>query len=262
MKNLKKHLRVWVILSKNSFLAMTNQKVGFLIFFVGKLLRFFFFVLFLSFILNGAGSLAGYGRDQTLFFVLTFGFLDAVSQFLFREVYRFRQTVVTGSFDITLSKPISPLFKSLLSGADAIDFATLPILFVVLWSIGARLDPSFSQVFLYAILLINGLLISAAFHIVVLALGIITFEIDHTIMIYRDISSLGRFPIDVYKEPVKSVLTYIVPVGVMVGLPAKAFLGLVTPQGVVVSLILGAISIFVALRFWKYALKFYTSASS
>ena len=81
-------------------------------------------------------------------------------------------------------------------------------------------------------------------------------------MIYRDLTSLGRLPVDIYKEPLKSILTFLIPVGIMVTLPAKALMGLVSPSGVIVSLGIGIAAIFVAKRFWSLALKRYTSASS
>ena len=70
--------------------------------------------------------------------------------------------------------------------------------------------------------MVLGLVISAAFHILVLAMGIITLEIDHTVMIYRDLVGLGRFPIDIYKEPLRSLITFIVPIGLMISIPAGA----------------------------------------
>jgi len=40
------------------------------------------------------------------------------AQLLFRDVYRFRPKVVSGDFDLILVKPINPLFRVLLGGAD------------------------------------------------------------------------------------------------------------------------------------------------
>ena len=40
-----------------------------------------------------------------------------------------------------------------------------------------------------------------------LALGIVTTEVDHTIMIYRDITAMGRFPMEMYKEPIRGFFT-------------------------------------------------------
>ena len=262
MKRLTYYVKIWLKMSENSFVTMLSQKIGAAIFLTGKILRFIFFLSFLYFILKGAQRLAGYNTHQAIFFFLTFNVVDVFSQFLFREVYRFRPLVVSGDFDLILLKPMSALFRVLMGGADAFDFITIPPLLFAVYFVGRLLDPGILQIFLYIFLLANGLLIATAFHIAVISLGIITLEIDHTIMIYRDIMNLGRFPTDIYKQPLQGVLTYLIPVGIMITLPAKALMGLVTPVGVLASFIFSGLAIFMSLKFWNYALKQYTSASS
>ena len=249
-------------MSKNSFVTVFYSKVALLIFLVGKILRFGFFLGFLFFLLKGTDNLAGYSLNQTIFFFLTFTLIDTLSQFFFREVYRFRPQIVSGDFDLVLAKPINSLFRSLLGGADVIDLITIPPLIYAVVYVGSLLQPDIIHISLFIILVINGLLIATAFHIAVLALGILTTEIDHTVMIYRDLVSMGRFPVDIYKEPVKGILTYLIPVAAMVTLPAKILMGALSPVGVLTALLIGIASVFVATRFWKFALRYYTSASS
>lgn len=261
-KNLFRYLKIWWILSRNSFLTVFYAKLSLIIFLTGKILRFSFFVFFIYFLLKGTKTLAGYNFEQTIFFFLTFNLIDIFAQFLYREVYRFRELIVSGDFDLVLVKPLSSLFRSLMGGADIIDLITLPPLIFAIFYVGKSLNPSLLNIFLYVLLLVNGFIIATAFYISVLALGIITFEVDHTIMIYRDISALGKFPIDIYKEPLRSILTYLLPVGIMISFPVKALINLFSFSGVLVSLAIGAISFVLALRFWQAALKNYTSASS
>ena len=249
-------------MSKNSFLVMLTQKKIFALFLFGKILRFGFFAAFLFFLVRGADSLAGYSINQTIFFFLTFNVIDISAQFLFREVYRFRPLIISGDLDLVLVKPMNTLFRVLMGGADFIDLVTIPPLLFAVVYLGGLLNPSMLQVTYYVLLIINGLLIAAAFHIAVLSLGIITLEIDHTIMIYRDLTNLGRLPVDIYRQPLRGVLTYLIPVGVMITLPGKALMGLVTPFGVLASFALGLVVIFASLKFWKFALTRYTSASS
>jgi ABC-2 type transport system permease protein len=262
LTRLSYYLKIWIHMSKNSFLIYLNQKKIFAIFLVGKLLRFVIFVAFLYFLVSGSGNLAGYNVDQVMFFFLTFNFVDIVSQFLFREVYRFRPLVVSGDLDLIMTKPMSSLFRVLMGGADIIDLATIPPLIAAMWYVGGKLNPTDSQVVLYLLLLANGMIIATAFHIAVLAFGIITLEIDHTIMIYRDLTNLGKLPIDIYKEPLRGTLTYLVPVGIMISLPVKTFLGVVRFGWVLPSFLLGSVMLFLSLRFWNYSLKRYSSASS
>lgn len=262
MKIVFRYIQIWVLMSRNAFLGVLTQRLSFAIFLFGKIVRFALYLGFLYFLVKGTNTLAGYSVNQTIFFFLTFSVIDVLAQFLFREVYRFRNLVVSGSFDLVLAKPVNALFRVLLGGADVIDLVTIPPLFVVTWYVGSQLNPSFLDNTFYILLLINGLLISTAFHIAVLALGIITLEVDHAIMIYRDLVALGRLPIDIYKEPLRSALTFLIPVGIMISLPAKALMGLVSVSGVLLSFLLASLFMFISLKFWSYALKQYTSASS
>ena len=241
---------------------MVAQRFGAVTLLIGKLIRFGIFLLFILYLLKGVNTLAGYNVNQIAFFFLTFNVIDTASQFLFREVYRFRPLVVSGSFDLVLVKPISALFRSLMGGADILDLIILPPLLIGIFLVARSLNPTAIEVIYYLILLANGLLIAAAFHIAVLSLAVITLEIDHTIMIYRDTFNLGRFPIDIYKEPLKSVLTFFIPIGIMISLPAKALIGLVSVRGVFGAVALGVMLLFLSIKFWNFALKRYTSASS
>jgi ABC-2 type transport system permease protein len=262
MKRLKTYFKVWWLMSKNSFMGMVAQRFGAVTLLIGKLIRFGIFLLFILYLLKGVNTLAGYNINQIAFFFLTFNLIDIASQFLFREVYRFRPLIISGAFDLVMVKPISALFRSLMGGADLLDLITLPPLLVGIFLVARTLNPTTIEVFYYLILLANGLVIAAAFHIAVLSLAVITLEIDHTIMIYRDTSNLGRFPIDIYKEPLKSVLTFFIPIGIMISLPAKALIGLVSIKGVLGAILLGLVLLSLSLKFWNFALKRYTSASS
>jgi ABC-2 type transport system permease protein len=261
-KRLPYYCGLWVKMARNSFMVILAQKKLFFLFLTGKVLRFILFSVFLIFLVRGSSNLAGYSVNEAIFFFLTFNLVDVVSQFLYREVYRFRPLVVSGDLDLIMTKPFSTLFRVLMGGTDIIDLVTIPPLVITTIYVGSLLDPTFTGVLYYLLLLVNGLVISTAFHIAVLALGIITFEVDHVIWIYRDITNLGRFPIDIYRQPLKAVLTYFVPVGLMVGVPAKSFLGLVSFQGVVGSIVLGAFTLLLSIWFWNFGILKYQSASS
>ncbi len=262
LKICKKYLRVYFKMSKNSFVVWLNRGGALFFFLTGKVVRYTFYFAFLFFLVKNTNGFAGFSGNQILFFTSTYLLIDTVAQFLFRSVYNFRPLVVSGDLDLVLLKPINTLFRSLLGGTDLIDLITIPPIVFIVCYIGSLLNPSALNIFYYVLLVLNGLIVSASFHIAVLALGIITFEIDHTVMIYRDLVSMGRLPVDIYKEPLKSILTFLVPVGVMVTIPAKAIMGLVSPVGIASSLIFGIALLILSIKFWHFALKKYTSASS
>lgn len=231
-------------------------------FLFGKTIRFSLFFLFLFLLASKTQAIRGYSTNQILFFYLTFNIIDVFAQMVFREVYRFRPQIVTGNFDLVLSRPVSPLFRALMGGVDILDLFTFPPLLALTAYYGLQLQPPLVLVGAYVILLINGIIIAAAFHIGVLALGVVTTAVDHSILIYRDITNLGRIPVSFYQEPIRSVLLFIVPVGIMMTVPAQVFMGIFDPLILLYSVFVSVGLFSLSLLLWHWALGNYSSASS
>lgn len=258
-----KTLRVLWKYSTNSLQQVTTNKSIFLIFFVSKLIRYGMFIAFLYYLFNGVSTIGGFDRGQMLLFYLVFNVIDTAAQLLFREVYRFRPLIVTGGLDLILTKPLNPLIRVLLGGPDVIDMGMLLIIIAATAYVAQTyFHPNLIQIMLFIILVINSLIIAAAFHIVVLSLGILTSSVDHLIMIYRDLSSLMRIPVDIFVTPLRIVLTFVIPIGIMFTFPAKVLFGLLSWQNILLSFAFGIISMVLALRIWQNSLKQYQSASS
>ena len=257
-----RYFKIWLLMAKNAFSAWLTRKSSVAVFLAGKIIRYIFYFSSLYFLVERANGLAGYNAYQALFFTATYTFVDTFAQVLFRNVYTYRQMVVSGDLDLVLVKPINALFRIVLGGPDIIDLITIPPILFVLIYIGSFLNPTLTNVIYFILLLINSIIISLAFHIAIVAFGTITLEIDHTMLIFRDLSSMGRIPIEVYKEPLKSLITYILPIGIMMSFPAKAMIGLISFWGVIGTLLVGVLLLILSLKYWQFALKKYTSASS
>lgn len=260
---MRKYPKVWWLYTANSFQTQLNIRWGLALFLFAKILRFGTFTFFLVVLLSSTKVLAGYSLDQVILFFLSFNLLDIVSQLLFREVYRFRTAVVSGNFDFYLIKPLNPLFRSLFTGADLLDFITLiPLLFAVAYFINKLQVVGMLNLVGYLLMLLVGFLIALSFHILVLSLGILTTEVDNAIFIYRDLVGMGRVPVDIYMEPIRGLITFIIPVGIMMTFPSKALMGLLSLTSVVYAIFFAIFLFYFSLRAWRFALKRYSSASS
>ncbi len=259
---IKFYLKVWVLMAKNSIRSWLSKKESVAVFLTGKIVRYTFYFGFLYFLVSKSQGILGFSANQALFITATYTLVDTLAQFLFRSTYTFRQLVVTGDFDNYLTKPLNPLFRSVAGGPDGIDLITIPPIIAVVVYFALQLNPSFINIVFYLLLVINSILIALSFHILILATGIITLSVDQLIIIFRDFTSMGRLPIDIYKEPLKSFLMFVVPVGIMFTIPAKALFGLVSPVGVISTLLFGIAFFALSNKYWNFALKKYTSASS
>lgn len=260
---MKRYFKIWLILTGAASQIAFQSRFGAGVFIIGKILRFLFFLLFLLLLSSKTNAIAGYSLWQIILFFITFNLIDTLAQFFLREVYRFRSYVVSGDFDYILTKPVSPLFRSLFGGSDILDLSIIFLsLAFIIFAAGKIGGISLLGVILYVVFILNAFLIALAFHIFVLAIGVLTTEVDNTIMLYRDITQMGRVPVDIYKEPLRGILTFVVPVGIMMTFPAKVLMGLLSLGTIVASVFIGILSVVLSLWFWRFSLKHYASASS
>lgn len=253
------NLKILLLFAKNSMRTTTQGRIGVIVFTLGKIVRFAFLFFLLFFIFKGTRILKGYTFQQAALFYMIFNLIDTISQILFREVYRFRSLVVGGSLDTILLKPYHPFLRILVGGADTLDVVLLIPYSLITIAFAMQGHIVYSNIVPFLILFINALWIATSFHILVLSLGILTTEVDHTILIYRDMTSLGRFPMAIYTEPIRSIFTFIIPIGIMTSFPSQMLLGALSPSHFFISLVISALLFYSVMKLWNFSLKKYQS---
>jgi ABC-2 type transport system permease protein len=262
--SIKHHFKVWVRATLSELQMYFIYPLSTILFLIAKILRFFTFFLFLYLLTDKTKTLAGYTQNQIIFFYLTFNLIDIAEQIFLRGVYWFRGALISGNFDLRLTKPVNPLFSVLFSHTDFIDVSTLILLvfFIINFIQKSAFIISPQNILLYLLLILNGFIIGLSLHIIVSSLGVITLEVDQLIWIYRDLATMARYPIDVYHLHLQRILTFIIPIGLIFTIPAKAFFSLLTPKWIAFSFAFGIIFLLLSLKLWQVCLKRYSSASS
>ncbi len=244
--------------------------------------RFNFGINFLHTFLNIAGSLGGlyvvfqngnslngwqYREAMALLgvYLLVLGLKELVIGPGLESLSGLSGELWTGSFDFTLLKPLPEQFHisfrkwNLWSIVDVIAAAVLiivslfsgpginglhdgsPVLFVLALMI--------SLVLIYSVLLI---LASAAF-----------WYLGTPLMwIFDSLIQTGRFPVGIYPGFFRFLLTWVIPVGFVITVPAQALAGTLEPVVLAGGAALAAVLFFIATTFFRISVKKYASASS
>jgi ABC-2 type transport system permease protein len=231
---------------------------------IGKLVRFGFFLIYILAIFRQLPTLNGYTMPEVVLFFMTFNIVDVGAQFLFRGLYGIKNMIEEGDFDRILTQPVHILFRIASMGVDLLDLLTLlPIALLTFWTLTKLTVPVTGLgVLLYFLLIVNAMVIAYAFHVIVGAFSVRTHELESAIWVYRDVMTLGRFPVSIYSDVVRTLLVTALPIGVMISYPAQALLGLLSWRGVLYAALLGLLFHVGAQAFWKNSLKEYTSISS
>ncbi len=265
---MKRYIELWFRLAAMAFLMQFGNRWSSLGWLGGKMIRFIFFFIFLSAIFRHVPSVANYSLAEVALFFLTFNLVDIGAQIFFRGLYMIGRDIREGDMDFYLIQPVHPLFRISSNLVDFLDFLTLIPVTALIFYMLPKVMGNLSSVeilwrgFLYLLLCVNGVLIAFSIHVLIASITVRTQQMETTIWLYRDISSLGRFPVDVYSNLFQAFLTFVVPIAVMVSYPSKAVLGFLSLEQIFFSFIVsGALLIFSQFT-WKSALKKYCSVSS
>lgn len=265
---MKRYITVWFKLAQMSFLMQFTNRWSSLGWLGGKVVRLVFFMLFLGAIFKRVPSIAGYTIQEVTLFFVTFNLIDIVAQFFLRGIYMVGRDIREGDMDFYLIQPVNELFRVSSNLVDFLDFITLiPIVALGAWLLPDILAAQTAQqkiynLVVYFLLCANGVAIAFAIHVVIASLTVRTQQMENTIWLYRDLISLGRFPIDIYGQTIRFILTFGLPIGVMVSFPTKALLGMLSPGKIVFALVFAAAAVMGSLAMWRNSLKHYCSVSS
>ena len=260
VKRLKVYWHFWYRGSAMALQSVMATRLASFLFLSGKLIRIGFWLVFLLAIKDKIQLLAGYDIDQLIVFFLIYNVFDLLGQIFYRGIYWYRNEILTGNFDFTLLKPLNPLFQVLVSHTDWLD---IPALVITVIFLIIKL-PAVSPVELLAFMLMGivAMVLITAVHIFVAAIGVLTTEVDQAIWIFRDLSQAARFPVDIYIEGVRFFLNFVVPIGLIFTIPAKALFGVLSWEWAMVTIVFTVVFYWLIIKFWHYALKKYSSASS
>ncbi len=208
-------------------------------------------------------TFAGWRWEEALIVVGIFTLLEGFSStFLAPNLNRIVRHVQEGTLDFVLLKPISSQFW--LSGHTISPWGLPDIIFgaIVIFYAGNRLGIQPSAYLISLVPLVFGLAILYSLWFMLGATSIWFVKIYNVTEVLRGLIEAGRYPMAAYPIAYQFFFTFIVPVAFLTTIPAEAMLGRTETSWMIGAGVLAIALLFVSRFFWRFALRFYTSASS
>ncbi len=210
-------------------------------------------------------TLAGWTFHEAMVVVgllfVAFGFLDAV---VWQNVVALGQHIRKGTLDFILTKPVHSQFHAMLQHYRVDRLASiLGGVFVIVYSlIQMGASPDAGQVALFVLLVLGGLLLVCALLSMLATLAFWVVEIEGFGEMVFALLEIGRYPAAALPEPLRAIVTFIIPIAFVTTVPAEVIIGRVTPQFVFYGWAFAVGAIAASIRFWDFAVRRYSSASS
>lgn len=224
-----------------------------------------FYILVLVIIYRNTDSIAGWGAGDSYLLMATLLFLWAfLEAFVGESLMELPEKVRKGTLDYDVLKPIDAQF---LISFRRFRLQSLGVLFsgVATLAVGLHLggySPSVLQWLNYGILTTCSVVIFYSFQFMMMTLSIWFVRVDNLWVLGESLFNVARFPLDVFGNPIRMFLTFVLPAAFIATIPARAVMAPL-PLGWTAGAIAWACGFFLASRaFFAFAIRQYSSASS
>lgn len=235
-----------------------------------------FVLAVLNSILNLGGSLfglflfyrtgyqpGGWRWEAALIVLGIYTIMDGLSStFLAPNLSRIVQHIQEGTMDFVLLKPMDTQFWLSARNVSLWGLPNVVFGFVMLGYAAAKLDLTTAAFFRGTLFFVPALMVLYSLWFFLGTLSIWFVKIYNITFVLRSVLEAGRFPLDAYPAGFRFFFTFLIPVAFLTTIPARAVTGTFHPGTLVAAVLLGLALLAASRWFWRFALRYYTSASS
>lgn len=231
-----------------------------------KFLRMLVFFIFFKAIYLKVNNISGWDFGGALIIFATFSTVEFLANVTFARNFSqwFSRRLRTGAFDYQVIKPANLQFITAFSSIDFMDImSVLPIIILYYYGLTQiNIVLSFGNIIFYFFMLINALLFLYSFTLMLATVNFWTIQSNGLWKFTQGVIWMSKYPTDIYFGFWGIIFNFIIPIAFIATFPAKAFLGTLSWQNMIYTLVFTAIFFLLANKFWNYGLKHYSSASS
>lgn len=223
----------------------------------------FFSLLLIVILTSKTPSVFGWTRNELFLLFGVYNIFTSVFQFFFTRGFdRFSETINRGRLDYLLLKPVDSQFLISFS------YANFPVLlriflgggFIVYVLIQMHYFPTLIQCFVTLVLMLSSIIVLYSIWYIVSTCLVWWSSLSNLVGLMYEINGATRYPQEMYRS-VSPILFYtVLPLTLVATIPTQALIGKATISNMFLLIFFAVFLFFVSRVFWKYALKFYTSA--
>ena len=250
---------------KNALLAELEYRANFVVNVLMSGFWLFWSIAGLQVYFNHTAQIGGWSYDEALVVVGLFHLANGYMQaFLQPNIAGIGNHIRLGTMDFILTKPVNSQFLAsmrtvvvwrlidILLGLGIVGFA--------LWRMNVTL--TLERMALFAVMMAAAAVILYAMWLMLVTTAFWLVRIDNISELIYAFYEAARYPASVYRGAVQMFLTFIVPMAFITTVPAAALINRLDGMYALYSIGLAAGLFLMSAWFWRFALRFYASASS
>lgn len=218
-----------------------------------------------SLILRVSGNIASWNQYEMYLLLGTFTIIDAFTwSFFFENMSNYTRQIFKGELDYLLTKPVNTIFllTTTENSYNGIFRLVIGISVIVYSLIKLNISVSLGGVFLYAILLLSGLLLMYSCWFIIATLAFWVEKLDNINQIIPGFRRILQVPRSTFSGVLSLLLTVLLPLSLIASVPSEVLLGKENVTIIFWLLISTVLTGLAASAFFSFAIKKYSSVGS
>lgn len=223
------------------------------------------YFVFIKIIYANTQAVGNWTQGQSVLLLGTYALTSGlVNVFFSRNLAELPTQIRFGNFDFTVVKPVNSQFFVSMRYLNYTEVGTLAasILMIIYGVILAGIKVTFLSVLEYLILVACGLSIYYSIYLILMSTAFWFIKVENLWTLGETVFQVARTPMNIYGTAAIKVFTYVIPLVFIAHVPAETLIGLERTYEMLIGLGMTALFISVSSFFWRFATRYYTSASS
>lgn len=265
MSSLSRHLRLALALFRYSLAREMMFKANFLLWILVEIAWLSLQLALVGVIFSHVTEVAGWTKYEMVLLIGTSHLVQQLFQVVFLiNLIELPENVRTGKLDFALLQPASPQFLASVRKYDpgSVVNCAIGVAFIAwaAWKLG--LHPAAWQVGLFLGMVINGVFIHYALMLMIVTLAFWIVRAQGLVYGYYNLFNLTRMPREAFRGVARLLFTWVLPMLVVANFPAQVLARGVIGPGAPLIFLLTLLLLAAARAWFRFGLRFYTSASS
>ena len=263
--NLRKYLKVYTKFLHTSLASELEYKTNILVDLISAILSLIGSIFLLSIFFQNESNIGGWKFEQALIIQGIYTILNGITNTLFNpNLSEIVKHIREGTLDFVLLKPIDSQFFISLKKINPSGLLEIMLgFFLLIYCIRInQINLNLSFLTLSLITLICSIFILYSIWFFVSTTTIWFVKTWNATEVLRSFLYIGRFPLNSFSISLRIFFSVFIPIAFITSIPSKVFLGLSQSWEIMLEIVVAIIFLFTSRRFWLFALRFYTSASS
>ncbi len=263
--NLRKYLKVYKKFLHTSLASELEYKTNILVDLITAILSLIGSIFLLSIFFQNNGYIGGWTFEQALIIQGIYTILNGITNTWFNpNLTEIVKHIREGTLDFVLIKPIDSQFFISLKKINPSGFLEIILGFFLLFFCirinQINLNLSFLTQSLITISCSICILYSLWFFISTTTIWFV--KTWNAIEVLRSFLYIGRFPLNSFSFSLRIFFSIFIPIAFITTIPSEVFLGLSQLWKILLEVIVTSVFLITSRKFWLFALKSYSSASS